>query len=188
MLARAVPCHRQVDPPSSCTPRPSRFFSLSLSLSFSQFSFLGGGFRVRRFSASQSSFAPGTTSLKSHSRSEDTTSLSMDDFKRYHLFEVTLNGTRRASRTVVSPRAPWRGSEITAKTAKSLRSAALIPACPTYVSASRENIDSFLVSTLAATTRTITGMKRQVFIRSSENTKWKLRRQSINEIYNPTPS
>ena len=49
--SRAAPCHRQVDPPSSCTPPPSCFFSPSLSLSLSlspfHFSFLerrGEGF------------------------------------------------------------------------------------------------------------------------------------------------
>lgn len=95
-----------------------RFLSLFFPILFV---FFGGGRgreggreeRVSRstFFGRPIEFRSGTTSLKSHSRSKDTTSLSMDDFKRYHLFEVTFNGTRRAFQTFL--RETWRDSKVT---------------------------------------------------------------------------
>lgn len=91
-------CHRQVGPPSSCTRIIALFFftlgRTVLSIFYLFFFFFC--FHVRRFLAGQSSFALEPPLWSPRSRSEDTTSLSIDDFKRYHLFEVTLNGICRA--------------------------------------------------------------------------------------------
>jgi len=118
-LARAALCHRQVDPPSSCTRVHCAFFFLIAVLSYSRCNFSLSTFFFFGFTFDvflPIEFHPGTTSLKSRSRSEDTTSLSIDDFKRYHLFEVTHSeGTiALAKRSRYSPPSPPKpNSEVT---------------------------------------------------------------------------